>query len=137
MPVRVLLVDDHDVVRLGLRALLAGRVDYEVCGEVADGANALAAVRQLAPDIVVLDLTLPGMSGFDTAVEIRRIAPQTKLILFSIHDVPTTARRCGADAFVSKAAGVRALLDTIDRVTQASVPTAPSAANPSAPRQDA
>lgn len=132
MPVRVLLVDDHDVVRLGLRALLAGRVDYEVCGETADGTSALAAVRELSPDLVVLDLSLPGMSGFDTAIEIRRIAPQLKLILFSIHDVPTTARRCGADAFVSKASGVRALLDAIDRVT---APLVPGVTDPSTPQQ--
>lgn len=132
MPVRVLLVDDHDVVRLGLRALLAGRVDYEVCGETGDGTSALAAVRELSPDMVVLDLSLPGMSGFDTAIEMRRIAPQLKLILFSIHDVPTTARRCGADAFVSKAAGVRALLDAIDRVT---APPMRGVTDPSTPQQ--
>jgi DNA-binding NarL/FixJ family response regulator len=116
MPTRLLLVDDHDVVRLGLRAALAHRVDFEVCGEAEDGPSALAKVAALAPDLVVLDLSLPVMTGFDTAIQIRRVAPQTKIIVFSIHGVPTIARQCGADAFVSKASGIRELLDTIDRL---------------------
>jgi DNA-binding NarL/FixJ family response regulator len=68
---------------------------------------------------VILDLSLPGLDGFETATEIRRIAPFTRIILFSIHEIPVSAKAAGADAFVSKTAGVRALLATIERLMSA------------------
>jgi DNA-binding NarL/FixJ family response regulator len=118
MPIRVLIADDHDVVRVGLKALLAKKPDVEVCGEASDGPEALTKILDLAPDVVILDIMLPGWTGFFVAVEIRRLAPQTKIVFFSIHDTPRSARECGADAFVSKASGSRELLAAIDRVAK-------------------
>ena len=115
MPVRILLVDDHDVVRVGLRTVLSIRPDWQICGEAANGPDAIESVRNLAPDVVILDLLLPGgMSGFEAAKQIRSIAPSTKIVIFSIHDVPVSARECGADAFVSKIAGLKQLVGTIE-----------------------
>src|SRR5579862_4143683 len=110
MPSRVLIVDDHAVVRAGVRLLLDGNPKWEVCGEAADGEQALREILKLAPDVVILDLSIPVMNGFQVAQEIRRIAPSTKIVFFSVYDVPTTAREVGADAFVTKSSGVEALL---------------------------
>ncbi len=98
--------------------LCATRGDWQICGEAADGEHAVTEILNAAPDVVVLDLSLPGeMNGFDVATQIRRVAPMTKIVLFSLHDVPVTAREVGADAFVSKSSGVAQLLATIDRLT--------------------
>jgi DNA-binding NarL/FixJ family response regulator len=116
MTLRLLIVDDHEVVRLGLRRLASLHDTWEVCGEAADGEHAVAKVQELAPDVVILDLAMPGMNGFETAMRIRRIAPVTKIVLFSIQDVPVAASQIGADAFVSKAAGLPGLVATVERL---------------------
>jgi DNA-binding NarL/FixJ family response regulator len=117
MRLRILVVDDHEIVRMGIRTLFAQRPDWLICGEANDGRGALAEVVSMNPDVVILDLLLQGdLSGFGTAAQIREIAPSTKIIFFSLHEVPTTARMAGADAFVSKATGVRELISTIDRL---------------------
>ena len=116
MPVRFLLVDDHEVLRMGLRSLFTVRQDWQVCGEAEDGEDAVQKVRELSPDAVILDLLMPGMTGFEVVSRIREIAPSSKIIFFSLHNVPITARESGADAFVSKASGARELLAAIDGV---------------------
>jgi DNA-binding NarL/FixJ family response regulator len=70
--------------------------------------------------VVILDLSMPGLNGFETASEMRRIAPFTRIILFSIHEIPVSTRAAGAEAFVSKSAGVRPMLATIERLTSPS-----------------
>lgn len=117
MSFRILVVDDHEIVRMGIRTLFAQKPDWLICGEANDGRTALAEVVSMNPDVVILDLLLEGdMSGFGTAAQIREIAPATKIIFYSLHDVPTTARMAGANAFVSKASGARELISTIDRL---------------------
>jgi DNA-binding NarL/FixJ family response regulator len=116
MSLRLLIVDDHDVVRLGLRKLADLHARWEVCGEAGNGENAIAKVEELAPDVVILDVSMPGMNGFETAMRIRRMAPATKIILFTIQDVPTAAKQVGADAFVSKASGLPNLVATVERL---------------------
>jgi DNA-binding NarL/FixJ family response regulator len=118
MAIRVLIADDHDIVRVGIKTLLARKSDLQVCGEASDGPETLTKILSLAPDIVILDVMLPGWTGFFVAVEIRRLAPQTKIVFFSIHDVPRCAEDCGGDAFVSKASSARELLATIQRVAE-------------------
>lgn len=119
--VRVLIADDHAVVRLGLRSLLSQKQGWQVCGEVSDGKTAVACVCELVPDVVILDLTMPGLNGFNAAREIRRIAPSTKIILFSIHDVASIAVQAGADAFVSKTSTPSELIGAIERLTSSVV----------------
>ena len=116
MPIRILIADDHEIVRIGVRILFSGSDQWEICGEAQDGAEAIAKVRELSPDVVILDLTMPVMGGFDTAKQIRRLAPTTRIIFFSIHETPTTARLVGADAFVSKASAAQELPRTIIQV---------------------
>jgi DNA-binding NarL/FixJ family response regulator len=115
---RILIVDDHEIVRMGVKILLGGNPKWEVCGEATDGKQALQKIVTLAPDVVILDLSLPVMNGFEVAKEIRRIAPSTKIVLFSIHDVPATAHHIGVDAFVAKSSGIEALAGALERVLQ-------------------
>jgi DNA-binding NarL/FixJ family response regulator len=126
IPVRLLIVDDHEIVRMGVRILLSDKSQWEVCGEAQNGAEALKRVVELAPDVVILDLTMPVMSGFDTAKRIRHVAPETRIVFFSIHDTPTTARLAGADGFVSKSSAAQDLPRAIRQVLTAGEPRTPS-----------
>lgn len=105
-------------MRIGVRILLSDRKQWDICGEAQDGAEAVEKVAELSPDVVILDLTMPVMNGFDTAKQIRQIAPSTKIVFFSIHETPTTARLVGADAFVSKASAAEDLERTIHSVVE-------------------
>ena len=96
--------------------LLAANSGWEVCGEATDGRQAIEKVIQLTPDAVLLDLSMPVMNGFEVAAEIRRLVPSTKIIFFSMHDVPATAHQVGGDAFVKKADAAKDLVVTLERV---------------------
>ncbi len=137
MPARLLIVDDHEVVRLGVRMLFAKDDSYEVCGEAQNGVDAIRTVSELSPDVVILGLSMPGMNGFEIAARIRLIAPSTRVVFFSGHEIPATARSVGADAFVSKSCPLQELALTVNRVlhlrtweehhaTRTSRPTPPS-----------
>ncbi len=85
MSVRILLADDHTIIRQGLHSLLEKEADMEVVGEAEDGRKALQLVRQLVPDIVVMDITMPHLNGVDATHEIVSEFPQIKVIALSIH----------------------------------------------------
>jgi two-component system, NarL family, nitrate/nitrite response regulator NarL len=111
---RILLVDDHELVRKGLASLLSAR--WQICGEAGNGAEAIEKARELKPDLVLLDLSMPVMGGSATARHIRQIVPGIKLVLLSIHDSATVAqlaKAIGADAFLSKGCTVEALHDAV------------------------
>ena len=116
MPARLLIVDDHEVVRKGVRTLFANNDSFEVCGEAQNGMEAIRMVPELSPDVVILDLSMPGMNGFETAAKIRLIAPPIKIVFFSIHEIPSTALWVGADAFVSKSSPLQDLVLTVNHV---------------------
>jgi DNA-binding NarL/FixJ family response regulator len=84
--VRVLLVDDHDLFRTGLRNLLEEQAGIDVVGEAGDGAQALWLVRELAPDVVVMDLNMPGMSGVEATRQVTSLAPLTRVLVLTISD---------------------------------------------------
>jgi len=117
--VRILLADDHETVRMGVRAALAQESQFDICGEAENGQDAVAKVRQLNPDAVILDVSMPVMNGLEAAREIRRIAPSTKIVMFSMHDsaqMSEAAKQAGADAFVLKSAPGRQLVHAIHDV---------------------
>ena len=100
---RILIVDDHEIVRSGLAALLETR--WDICGEAGDGIEAIEKVRELKPDLVLLDLSMPVMSGTAALKAIRATSRQVKILVLSIHDsevVVKLAETIGADGFVSK-----------------------------------
>ena len=116
MPFRLLLVDDHQVVRQGLRTLLIGCPDYDVCGEAANGEEAVDRVLQLKPDLVLMDISMPKMNGIEAAQRIRKVSPETKIVILSMHDaaqLANEAKRAGADAFVTKACPIDELLSVV------------------------
>jgi DNA-binding NarL/FixJ family response regulator len=84
--IRVLVADDHAIVRTGIRHVLETEPGFIVVGEAASGAEALALAVDLAPDVVVLDISMPGGSGLGTAAELRRRCPETRILILSMHD---------------------------------------------------
>lgn len=113
---RVLVVDDHEFIRQGVRALFNNDSRFVVCGEAANGKEAIEQVQRLHPGVVVLDVSMPVMGGLEAATEIRRIAPQTKIVILTMHDsdqMRNQARNAGADGFVPKSAVSAKLMETV------------------------
>src|SRR5258708_8394583 len=105
MALRILVVDDHAVVRRGVRALLESREGWEVCGEATTGRDAVEQSRQLRPDVVVMDLSLPGLNGLDATRQILKDAPDTEVLVLTMHHSEELARdvlQAGARGYVLK-----------------------------------
>jgi two-component system invasion response regulator UvrY len=114
--IRVLLVDDHAVVRMGFRLLLQSRSDMSVIGEAESGEAACQRYSELQPDVVVMDLAMPGMGGLEALRRILARSPLAKVLTLSAQDDPTHARRAlreGALGFLSKRSAPEALLDAV------------------------
>jgi two-component system response regulator NreC len=104
---RVLLVDDHAVVRSGLRSLLAAETDFDVVGEAANAREAIFEARALQPDVIVLDVVMPGESGIEALPKLRAEAPGAKVLVLSMQDDPRYVREAfaqGANGYVLKEA---------------------------------
>jgi DNA-binding NarL/FixJ family response regulator len=113
---QILLADDHEVVRSGIKLILHGHRDWNVCGEAENGQEAVEKVLALRPDLIVLDLTMPVMSGLQAAIRIRRFAPATKILILSVHDAPMmqeVSSLVGAHAYLRKTASRQELLATV------------------------
>ncbi len=82
---RILIADDNDVVRQMIRSLLESRDDFEVCGEAANGMEAIDKAKQLKPDLVILDITMPQVDGLEAARVIRKFFPDIRILIFSVH----------------------------------------------------
>ncbi len=118
-PIRLVLVDDHEVARRGLRSVLADDPSIEVIGESDTGEAAIDRVRELHPDVVLLDITLPGISGIEAANSIRQISPESRIIFVSQHDSPLIAKDAlltGAFGYVVKSDAGLDLLPAIEAV---------------------
>ena len=103
--IRVLLVDDHSIVREGLRQVLVGTDGFDVVGEAGDGGQAISLAESLRPDVVLLDINLPGASGLDVAKELRRRVPESRILILSVHDdreFVLEAVRVGAHGYLRK-----------------------------------
>jgi two-component system, NarL family, invasion response regulator UvrY len=117
--IRVLLVDDHAVVRTGFRLLLQAHPDITVAGEADSGESACQRYLELTPDVVVMDLGMPGMGGLEALRRIRAHHAQARVLALSAHDDPLYARRAlreGARGFLSKRSAPEALLEAISAV---------------------
>jgi DNA-binding NarL/FixJ family response regulator len=121
MPLRILIVDDHAVVRRGIRALLESHDGWEVCGEATTGREAVEQSRRLRPDIVVMDLSLPELNGLDATRQILKDAPDTEVLVLTMHHSEELARdvlRAGARGYVLKADADESLIAAVDNLRQ-------------------
>jgi CheY-like chemotaxis protein len=124
--IRVLLVDDHAMVRNGLTSVLRYNTDLQVVGEAADGLEAVALAATLRPDVVIMDVNMPKMDGVEASRRIKRDLPSTVVIGLSMHDGgqhETAMRESGAAAYLTKDAAAERLIETILRCRAASLIT--------------
>jgi DNA-binding NarL/FixJ family response regulator len=123
MPLRILLVDDHKIMRAGIRAILEQSPEFSVIGEAESASEAIAECKEKHPDIIVMDIGLPGMSGIEATNVIVRDAPATKVVMLSIYDDErsvVSAIRSGASGYVLKKGSGSDLLKAIRTVASGS-----------------
>ena len=117
--IKILLVDDHAIVREGYRALLEKQPGLQVVGEAADGAAAYARVQELAPDVVIMDLSMRGQGGLSAIPRILQRAPEVKILVFTMHENPAfalQASRAGAKGYVTKSSDPDVLIRAVYEV---------------------
>ena len=123
MGTRILLADDHRIMRQTLRCMLEKQPDIEVVGEAEDGRKALDLVRELLPEIVIIDVSMPKLNGVDATRQIKRQFPQVKIIALSMHSrscYVAEMLRAGASGYVLKECLFDELVEAIERVFQGS-----------------
>ena len=104
MSTRILIVDDHEIVRSGLRRLVERQSGWEVCGEAVNGKEAIDKALALNPDLVLMDISMPVMNGIEATRQMRRLSPMTKIVIVSLHDnksIAAEAKEAGAGRFTS------------------------------------
>src|SRR5579883_1525155 len=119
MQARVLVADDHEVVRQGIRAILQTRPEWEICGEAVDGREAVRLAQELQPDIIIMDITMPKLSGLEAAQEISRLKLPSRVLIFTMHESKSlgpSVRKAGAHGYVVKSRAARDLIDALERL---------------------
>jgi two-component system nitrate/nitrite response regulator NarL len=121
MPVRILVVDDHEVVRQGVRTILSTRPEWEICGEAVNGQEAVKLAEQLRPDAIIMDITMPVMSGLEAARQITKDKNSPPILIFTMHESRSLAdsvRETGARGFVFKSRAAHDLIHALDVLLQ-------------------
>ncbi len=121
--IRVLLVDDHAVVRTGLRLIIDSQADMHLVGEAKDGLEAIQKAQELEPDVIIMDITMPGLGGLEATRRIKREDPKAHVLMLTMHDSEQfffQALQAGADGYVTKTAPEWELLAAIRSVYQGS-----------------
>jgi DNA-binding NarL/FixJ family response regulator len=116
---RIVIAEDHTILREGLRALLSGSSDFDIVGEAQDGRDAIRCVERLIPDLVLMDLSMPRMNGMDAIREVKKRFPETKIIALTVHkeeEYVLATLQAGADGYVLKEASHPELLVAIKNV---------------------
>ncbi|HHH45402.1 MAG TPA: two-component system response regulator UvrY [Thiotrichales bacterium] len=122
--VRLLLVDDHDLVRAGMRRLLADARDMEVVGECATGEEAIGLTRDLKPDVVLLDVSMPGMGGMETTRRILQVHPEARIIVVTVHvqePWPSKMLEAGAAGYLTKSCAFDEIVNAIRTVMKGEI----------------
>jgi two-component system, NarL family, response regulator NreC len=120
-PLRILIADDHDVVRQGTAAIIERESGWEVCGIAATGREAVAQAIQLSPDIVIMDMTMPELNGLDAAIQIKRRLAKTEILIFSAHETEDLVREAfaaGVKSFIFKSEAHQCLREAIESLSR-------------------
>src|SRR5713226_9559016 len=120
-PIRVMLVEDHNLVRAGIRAVIDGQSDIQVIAEATEGREAIRLARANCPDVAVVDVAMPNMSGIEVTREIRRLCPQTQVLILTAHDNEEyffQTLKAGAVGYVLKKAAASDLIAAIEAASQ-------------------
>jgi RNA polymerase sigma factor (sigma-70 family) len=118
-PIRVIVADDHSVVREGIRTVLEASDDFDIIAEAATGEEALRLIAEHDPDVAILDITMPELSGIEVITRLRERAARTSVLILSMHDHPEYvlgAVRAGADGYLMKSAGPAEVRDAVRAV---------------------
>ena len=121
MPIRILIADDHDIIRTGLRSILEPHPRYAVVAEAGSGPEAVAQARLWAPDVVIMDVSMPGMSGIEAAAAILKERPETRVLALSMHesrDYLARMLKAGASGYVLKIYASKEILLAVDAVME-------------------
>ena len=119
MPARILVADDHEVVRQGIRMILEARPDWEICGEAENGQEAIRLAAELRPDVIIMDITMPVMSGLEAAKELSELRLPSRILIFTMHESKTldaSVRKAGAHGYVVKSRASRDLIEALERL---------------------
>lgn len=130
--IRVVVVDDHALFRRGLENVLSGEADIEVVGEAADGVAALAVCAELLPDVVLMDVRMPGLSGIEATRKIREARPETRIVILTVSDDDDDlfgALRAGADGYLLKEVSIGEVADAVRVVARGHSLISPSMAS--------
>jgi DNA-binding NarL/FixJ family response regulator len=118
---RILIADDHEIVRKGLRSMLESHAGWEVCAEATDGLDTINKVETLKPDLVALDIGMPGLNGLDAARQILRDNPKTKILFLTVYDTDHAAKaaiQIGAKGLILKSDAARELMIAVEAILQ-------------------
>ena len=119
--VRILIVDDHALLRRAVRRLLETRSEFEVCGEAEDGAQAITRAAELKPDVVILDIVMPLMNGFEAARKLKDVSPNSAIVILSSYkdqQMVEEAKNVGAVCYVPKSDAERELIDAVNAAAE-------------------
>jgi len=120
---RILIADDHEIVRRGIRSLIEGHAGWEVCGEVSDGRRAVEKARELHPDLVLLDVGMPNLNGLEATRQILKSAPGVRVLMLTMHEsdqVIREALEAGARGFLLKSDAARDLVNAVEALQRRS-----------------
>jgi DNA-binding NarL/FixJ family response regulator len=119
MPITILVVDDHEVVRQGIRTILQARPEWQISGEAVNGHDAVRLAREMRPDVIIMDITMPVMSGLEAAREISKLNLNSRVLIFTMHESKSLApsvRKVGAAGYVVKSRAASDLIAAVDQL---------------------
>lgn len=117
---KIFIADDHDLLRRGLRQILIPHPGWEICGEAATGVDAVAKIRELKPDVAILDVSMPALDGLSAAKQIRAVSPSTEILILSMHYSDQLVRdilEIGIRGFVIKSDSDRDLVNAVEALS--------------------
>jgi DNA-binding NarL/FixJ family response regulator len=119
--IRILIVDDHFAMRRGLRLIIESHAGWRVCGEAADGLEAIERAKELKPDIILMDVSMPKMNGLEATFQIIQLLPKTEVLILSLFDASELvngAKEAGAHGYISKAAPENELITAVQNLAE-------------------